>query len=329
MTDEQTVVPSTTDNSLDNFNEQQRSEWLMKGTAMPKDEVESAPTVVKEPSEAAQPEPIAPAPDTGSLQEPKGRAGQRISELLGERAALRAELAALKTPVVKSAESTPAKAAAAAADTTGEPQPPDPETWTGSWEALEKAKIAYVRDLTRWELGKGDRERATAAATAAAAADAGKLTELQAAYKTRADAMLAEEPEYADAQDIIGRFATGKGVSQLLLESEVGPKIVMHLYRLPREEALKVAAMSPAALAREITLIEAQLTKPAEATPAAAAITAPTPTTKRTSTAAKPSTELSGARAAAAGDEAEAALANGDTGAYMRLMNAREVAALK
>lgn len=316
MADESTVASSTTENSLDNFTETERSEWLMNGTTMPKDEPESAPGAVAT-SEPARAESIAPAPDTGDLQEQaKGRAGQRIQELLGERAALRARLTALETPVVKPAESTPAKAAAAATPAVGEPQPPDPAKWTGTWEELETAKIAYLRDLTKWELGKGERDRAAAEGT-------GKLTELQTAYKARADVMLAVEPEYADAQDIIGRFATGKGVDQLILESEVGPEIVMHLYKLPQAEQQRVANLSPLALAREITRIETQLTKAPAA--AAAPVIPAVPTTRKTSAAAKPAIELSGARAGSAADEAEQALADGDMTRYMDIMNAREV----
>jgi hypothetical protein len=322
MADETVVAPSPTEEttfSPNGLSGQERKDWLLKGTPMPKDTAEPAPA--KKPSEPAKAEPIAPAADTGSLEEPKGRAGQRIQELLGERAELRARLAALeKKPVGKPAESAPAKPAAAAAaapaSASGEPQPPDPTKWTGTWEELEAAKIAYLRDLTKWELGKADREKA-------AATQQTEVSELQRAYKVRADGFLAADPEYADAQEIIGKFVTAKGVSELILESEVGPEIVMHLYKLPNEEQQRVAKLSPLALAREITRIEAKLSKGGGEPPAAAIPT--TPITRKTSAAKAPATELSGAKAASNVDEAEQALANGDIGTYIRVMNARAI----
>jgi hypothetical protein len=319
MADETVVATSTTEeaaNSLDSFTEQERSNWLMKGTPMPKDEAEPAPA--SEASEPPKAEPIAPATDTGKTQEPKpGRAEQRkaelgseIQELLRKRAELRAEIDAAaggRKPAEKPAESAPATQ-----KTDGEPVPPDPSTWTGTWEQLEAAKIKYVRDLTKWELGKGERDRA-------ASAQRTRITELQGAYRTRADAVLEADPEYADAQAVIGEFVTAKGVSELILESEVGPEIVMHLYRLPNAEQKRVAALSPLALAREIARLEMQLSK----APAPAPEAAPQP--KRTSAASKPATELSGKNAASTVDEAEQALAEGDFERYSRVMNARAV----
>jgi hypothetical protein len=318
MPDETQVDSSATaENSLDTFTEKQRSEWLMKGTPQPKDEAEprAEPAAAKEGSEAAKPETIAPATDTGGKQEPKpGRAEQRkaelgseIQELLRQRAELRAEVAAGKKPAEKVAESATAKPA-----DDGKPVPPDPKTWTGTWEELEAAKLKYIEELTDWKAGKADRDRA-------AAAQQGKLTELQAAYKTRAEAALADDPEYADAQEIIGKFVTAKGVSELILESEVGPEIVMHLYRLPNAEAQRVAALSPLALAREITRLEAKLSKATDDEKRSS------PQPKRTSAAKAPATELAGTNAGSTVDEAEQALAEGDTGAYIRIMNARAI----
>jgi hypothetical protein len=293
---------------------------------MPKDEAESAPAA-KETSEAVKPEATAPATDTGKTQESKSRGEQRkselgseIQELLRKRAELRAEIEAAAgggvKPAEKPAESAPAKPAQAvttAAD--GEPAPPDPAKWTGTWEELEAAKIKYVRDLTLWQLGKADRDRA-------AAEQQTKATVTQQAYRARADAMLAVDPEFADAQEIIGRFVTSRGVSELILDSDVGPEVVMHLYRLPAAEQRRVASLSPLALAREIARIEKDLSKPAGATAAAAAAIPPP---KRTSAAAKPATELSGSKSGSTADEAEQALADGDVGRYIDIMNARAI----
>ena len=324
MEDENSAVPSTDEaagNSLDTMTGEQRSEWLLNGTPMPKDEADPAPAP-KHKSEAAKPEPT-PAADTGNSEEPKlgSRAHQRIQELLTERASLRARLdqieaAGKNTPADKPADSAPAKPAAEtkAVPSDGRPVPPDPEKWTGTWEELEKAKLKYFDEYTDWKMKQPERDR-QAADTAKAQA---KLTELQQGYKTRAEAVLAADPEYADAQDIIGKFVTAKGVDQLILESEVGPEIVMHLYKLPYEEQQRVAGLTPAALAREITRLEDKLSQPA-----AAAAAAPQP--KHTSAAKKPPTELSGRNATNTVDEAEQALEAGDMGKYIAVMNARAV----
>jgi hypothetical protein len=70
------------------------------------------------------------------------------------------------------------------------------------------------------------------------------------------------------------------------------------------------------ALARELTRLEATLSKPAE--PAA-------PQPKRTSAARAPATELSGKNAGSTVDDAEQALEAGDFEAYKRIMDARAV----
>jgi hypothetical protein len=80
MEDENSAVPSTDEaagNSLDTMTGEQRSEWLLNGTPMPKDEADPAPAP-KHKSEAAKPEPT-PAADTGNSEEPKlgSRAHQR------------------------------------------------------------------------------------------------------------------------------------------------------------------------------------------------------------------------------------------------------------
>jgi len=310
-------------NALDSFNEKERGDWLRNGTPQPKDEAESAPAQEVESEPEAQAEPIAPAPDTGSSQEPKkGRADQRIQELLRERAELRGKLdAAEKKAAGKPAESAPATeakpASVAAAAVDGAPVPPDPETWTGTWEALEKAKIKYFEDLTDWKLKQPERDRA-AAAKAATEADERAIFDQ---WKERREAAAAAEPEYADAQDIVGRFLTAKRCDSLIIESEVGPEIVMHLYRLPKEEQERVSKLSPSRLAREIVLIEHKLlAKPEEEIPAAAA-----PQPRKTSAAARPPTELSGTRANNVVDDEAAAIASGNSAEYMRLANLRDL----
>lgn len=59
-------------------------------------------------------------------------------------------------------------------------------------------------------------------------------------------------------------------IGEQLLDSEIGPQIAYHLTKNP-ELAAKLNAMTPVQAAKEIGKLEAQLTKPAAATPAPAA----------------------------------------------------------
>jgi len=316
-------------NALDTFTGKQRDEWLKNGTPQPKDEAESAPAAVEgQASEPAKAEAIAPAADPGNKEREsrgerrKGELSAEIQDLLRQRrearAGLEADLAAGKAkPAEKAAES----ATATQQPTDGEPVPPDPEKWTGTWEQLEKAKIQYFKDLTDWKLKQPERDR-LAAARVAAEAENKKTFE---AWAERRDAAMELDPEFADANDIVGKFFTAQGVAPLIISSEVGPELVMHFYRLPVEEQKRVVGLSPAALAREIVRVEAKLS---EAKPGAEAQPKPTatPQPKKTSAAAKPATELSGRSAANTVDDAEAAIVAGDSAAYQRVMNARDLA---
>jgi outer membrane murein-binding lipoprotein Lpp len=309
--------------SLDAYIETQRDEWLKSGTPQPKDEAEPAPAK-KELSEPQQAEPIAPATDTGEktqgsksrVERRKGELNADIQELLAQRAALRADVEAeTQKKAAKPAE--PASApqqpqTERAAD--GEPIPPDPEKWTGTWEGLEKAKIQYLKDFTIWQLQGPDRKRQ--ARLAAEREQTNRATFER--WVERREAATEADPEFRDANEIIGRFFTQQGVAPLIIESEVGPEVVMHFYKLPKDEQISVSNLSPAALAREIVRVEAQLSKRTEPTPQ-------TPQLKRTSAAAKPPTELSGKGPLNTGDEAERALAEGRTGDYIQIMNARAV----
>jgi hypothetical protein len=311
-------------NSLDTFNEKQRGEWLRNGTRQPKDEAEPAPAKEVESEPEKEAEAIAPAPDTGNQQEskPKGRADQRIQELLKERKELRARVEAAEKKAEKPAEPAPAAAAkptAAAEPTDGRPVAPDASKWTGTWEELQAAQLRYIEDLTDWKLKQPDRDRAAAEKTAAEANERAIFDQ----WKERREAAVAADPEYADAQDIVGRFVTAKRCDSLIIESEVGPEIVMHLYRLPKEEQERVSKLSPSRLAREIVLIEHKLLALADEEKPSSAPATPQP--RKTSAAAKPATELSGTRANNVVDEEAAAIASGNSAEYMRLANLRDL----
>jgi hypothetical protein len=196
---------------------------------------------------------------------------------------------------------------------------PDASKWTGTWEELQAAQLRYIEDLTDWKLKQPDRDRAAAEKTAAEANERAIFDQ----WKERREAAVAADPEYADAQDIVGRFVTAKRCDSLIIESEVGPEIVMHLYRLPKEEQERVSKLSPSRLAREIVLIEHKLLALADEEKPSSAPATPQP--RKTSAAAKPATELSGTRANNVVDEEAAAIASGNSAEYMRLANLRDL----
>jgi hypothetical protein len=332
MADDKVVDSSSTGEApdfLDTLNEKGRLDWLRNGTPQPKDEADPAPAKEETPSsEPIQAEPIAPATDTGErVQETraerrKGQLSAEIAELLRRRAQLRAEVdgAAPKKTADQTADSAPAAAAAAPPPADGRPVPPDPAKWTGTWEELEAAKIKYFDEMVEWRMNAPLRERQAAErseqeATAKAANDS---------WQERRSAAMEADPEYQSADDIVGRFFTARGVAPMIIESEVGPELVMHFYRLPKDEQVRVSKLSPAKLAREIHRVEDAIlgAPPAEEEPKPL----PSPKPKITSAARRPATELSGKSAGNTVDDAEAAIAAGDTAAYQRIMNARDVA---
>src|ERR1017187_3773934 len=293
-------------NSLDSFTEKQRGDWLLNGTPQPKDEAESA--TAEATSEPAKAESTAPATETGTKTQEPSRAERRKGELSAEIQGLLRKRAELRGEIEAADKTKPAEKTAAPAPAVVQ-QPTD-------GEPVEKAKIQYLKDLSAWLTKQPERDRVAAAK----AADEANQQQVFETWKERRDAAIELNPEFADANDIVGRFLTAKGVAPLVIESEIGPEIVMHLYHLPKEEQERVAKLFPTALARELVRIEDRLAK---ADPAAEAAPAATPQPKITSAAKKPATELSGKSATNTVDDAEDALAKGDYERYARVMNAR------
>lgn len=113
-------------------------------------------------------------------------------------------------------------------------------------------------------------------------------------------------------------IAMGSVVDIFILDSDFGHEILYELGKNP-EELKRINGLHPIRQARELSKMEAKFSGATSATEKTERLIPKLPA---------PVTELS-ARNTRGGDEAEAALARGDTSAYMRIVNAREIASRK
>jgi chorismate mutase len=288
---------------IEKWDSTQRSEWLRTGSTpevkppeAPKPE-ESAPST--ESSDAAEEtaEAIAPAPEPGEIKEPaspqkkgaetrKQQLHAEIQELLNERARLRAEAAAAK-PDENKADPSPAST-----------DKPKAEAFT-SWDEYQEA-------LTDWKVEQKLTARETAAAEKRAQAEAATAAEKQQQQITAARA------KHADFDQVVldPSLTITPHMYQALQQLPDGAEVAYQLGK-QRAEAERIAALPPLQQVLEIGRFTARLT-PASAPPP-----------KTVTSASKPPTELS-AKATAPGDEAVAAVRDGDFTRYRREMNARE-----
>jgi len=192
-----------------------------------------------------------------------------------------------------------------------------------TWEEYEAAKDKYVEDLSDYKVKVAIQE------DRAQRAEEAKKQQQEAEGKTVAEKwnkqVEAAGKKHSDWDDLVGpikdlvgkdpRFAAG---ASFLLDSEVGAEILYHLGNNP-DQAAEIAAMSPIRQVAALARIEDSLTKPAEI-----ALKAP-PGPKKVTEAPPPPSELNG-RNQLAPDPVKAALEADDTEAYIREMNAKDVA---
>lgn len=118
----------------------------------------------------------------------------------------------------------------------------------------------------------------------------------------------------------------GSAVEQWVLDSDIGTEILYYLGQ-HRDELAAIHRMSPIAAARHLTALEAELSGEDEPEDNEEDLPAAKTETK-TSKAPPPSREVGG-RGTAVVDEVTKAVADDDTGAYIRAMNRRQLAKKK
>lgn len=293
---------------VESLNDAQRDKWLRTGE-MPAQEAEketpkdsklteeaSSPSPTPEKAEVAEKEKPAESAPEGKAQEkaelPPSEA--RIKELLAKNKILEQQLADLR-------------------------RPPERQEPAKTEEVEEAPKMEDFEDLASWTEAKINFEVKQSLA---------KDRELRASEETKAridahnkqvvqkwnESVASAKKKYPDFEE--KAFAAdfniidGSVLDRWCLESDMGTDVLYH-YATHRDEFEALNRMTPVLAAREIAKTEVKL------------LEKPKPAPKVVSDAPKPVSEVSG-RGTATDDPIAEALASGDIGKYMDLMNKKE-----
>lgn len=195
----------------------------------------------------AQPEATAEEPAPEPTPKPKQTAQQRIDELTWRAKEAERQRDALLDRIGK-APAQSEEAPPAAAQGPAEPNPDDYDN--GEFDR------AYIRDLTRYEARQAHEE----------------LTSQTKAHTTQAQAVQSFESrvkeQYPDGEPAgLAAIRTMDtlpiALQEIMLESDLGPKLADHYGNNPAELA-RLSSMTPTQQAREITRQEAAMSVPAE-----------------------------------------------------------------
>lgn len=313
--------PSSTPalDALDTMSEPELHAWRMTG-ARP---VPSSPVTDATPASSSGPAVEDPPAATAAPAQPAGSdpaasptpgADKRIPELLRDRALerergdrLERELREIKARTQPSPDARPAAPSAAPAGLVK----PDPEAFTygtsdpAYLEALTDFKVAAATANTRAEWERGQQEQRARE----------ESTRVIAAFETKVAKAREKHPDF-DAVAMIAptEIQPGSAADLWVLEDEAGAEILYHLQQPTNAaERKRILALGPREQLKALVLLGDRLT----ADPAAARSTSAPPPPPTLSTRATP------------GDAVERAIANDDTAAYNRAMNARDLARLK
>lgn len=341
--------------SLNQASSEQLDHWMKTGELPGEKKSETTPAADKngktgddttrasETRTATQEKEQTPAP-----QRTPRTAENRYHKLSRENADLRAENERLKaaqpaksetaretTAETRSAQPEPAKTGAA-------PKPKlDDVGSDGKPKYKTYAEFEDARD--KWNRDEAIREfRETTNQSEQQKAQEAAKTRVNQEIQKRVEQARQDHSDYDDvcaaglsAKDKAGRdlifIPEGSHLQMFFLDSDRGQDVLYEILKDPeahaaifeRNEKGDKFVMSQIRQLRELAKIEAGLEPKAAA--AASSSSAPKKTPPKLP---PPATELS-ARNSAPGDEAEAALARGDTGAYMRIVNQREIKARK
>lgn len=235
-------------------------------------------------------------PETKAEQKPEEKQEQKkekthpIKERMGELANARKEAEAKAT----AAEERAAKAEREAAELRAKLNPPKPETEvsTEPQRAQFNDENEYLKALVdhRVEVKESEREKARQDALAKAESD-----KSIASWKERVAEMQKEVPDYAEKINA-ATVMVSEEVRDAIIDSEVGPRILLHLAEKP-EDAERIGKLTIRRALKEIGKLEAQYTPKAEAKPEPKAEAKPAGTVE-ISKAPAPISPLKGASAA-------------------------------
>jgi hypothetical protein len=174
---------------------------------------------------------------------------------------LRRELIAAKTSPTGPVETQPK----AAPD--GRPVPPNEDTWTGDYAALRKAEREYHRQDTAWQIQQALEARDQAEAERQA----------NIGWDKKVRAVFQKDPEVRDALEQLGGAVTQAGLAGIIKASDVGAEMMLRFHQNREEFGNLLSLKDPVAMARQIGLIEAQITQQQSAQPNSAPKPQPVP----------------------------------------------------
>jgi hypothetical protein len=202
----------------------------------------------------------AAAETTAEAPKPKPTAQERIAELTRLRREAERDAEYWKSRATQP-EARPEPKQQAQAQDDGEPNPDD-------YEYGENDR-AFIEDRAAYKAVKAVEERM--ARQAAQQSVRQKLT----TFDAKTDELFPDgEPNGLKAFKANPRLNIG--AQELIMESEIGPKLADHLGSNPRELA-RISALPPFKQARELTLLEQRLSATAAATPTKVPTSAPEP----------------------------------------------------
>lgn len=299
---------------LQSLSDSQRETWLKTGdlpSAPESAAVADTPAPAADEAETAETDPEASPVETAS-EKPLGKPRSDMRARLGQLAEQRDREKARAEAAEKRAADLEAKLSGtpAAAEVTHEPAPvvasPD-EPKIEDFLETPDPYAALAKATAKWELAKYKQELAAESAHRAVVS---KVQEIQAKGHEK-------YPDWdARMLSVDKTVLLPPATVQLLHESEFSVDVLYHLSKHPAE-VRALAAMEPLAAAKTLGSLEARLSG-ASSRPAA----------KPTSDAPPPPTTL-GQKPAAPSDDLDEALRARDTGRYIELANARELAAMK
>lgn len=195
-------------------------------------------------------------PEGEDKDKPKGGFQRRIDRLTREKRELEAQLETARA--AKPAEKPEAKPAE-------KPKRPDVNDFD-DYHKYEAALEDYTEKLTEWKVDqKLALHKGETAAEAERREQSERARELQAQYEQRRKAVEKEIPTFAadiQASDM-AETELPDHVTESILESEAGPKIIHHLATHP-EELEALIDMRPLAAVRAIGKLESRFSPPAE-----------------------------------------------------------------
>jgi hypothetical protein len=309
---------------LDSLTDEQYAKWKLTGEKPkkePKAKQAASPTAEQTEKPAAEADAAKGTQSTGKGTNLKARASELDAEVqeLEAKLARRDELKRkLEDPKADDKAAAPSSEAKPPAELKAPTKPKADDYKT--WDEYEAARDKYYEDLSEYKvqsaIEKDRRERKLETESKTVAERWNKGVEQvgkDVGTERWNKAIDAVKPLFDGANrglDLPAKFVT---------DSEIGPQVAFYLGE-HLDELQEIAKLDPVQQIKKLTLIEASLTKPVKTEKSER------PGPKKDSEATPPPKDIAG-RGLPPKDPVEEALKSGDTAAYIRAANARDVAA--